>query len=92
MNNNKKYAVGKVDNNILILEFNTNYNEYQCISKYCQGNKTIMSKNGIIYNLLSNVEFFDTLDECLNRKKIHKSVQRGIEEDRKLTGYYNKEY
>ena len=36
MNNNKKYAVGKVDNNILILEFNTNYNEYQCISKLLQ--------------------------------------------------------
>lgn len=66
---------------------------YYCIPKYSRGNGTEMTFASLPENQQRfRTRFFDSLDEALGNKNRHNMIEAAKEEDRRLTGYYNREY
>lgn len=69
------------DNMSLIAQL-TSDNEYQCISKYSSGNRTVISKNGgEPLSCLKRIKYHNTLEDAITPGIRHKMIQNGLKED-----------
>lgn len=83
---NKKFMTGTYQDLHFIAQWNGEI--YKCIPAYSGGNGTNMT----FFQSNPKAKFYDTLEDAIGNKMQHRRREAAIEEERRLTGYYNPEY